>query len=231
MDKRILERSKADTGTRTLLIESDLLASVLTNTATVSGSGVSAGSSETAATTAETTTTTATAATATTTGTTTATTTTVTAVTASTSIAGDRVVETDVPASDISAVHSLEGSTGFIDRGELDVAEALGAAGLLVGGQADGHDGAVLGEGLADHVLVSAEGDVADEESVGLGGLGVAEVLGALLDTLVVVAGRARLGEVDVDVAAVDLGTLLSSKSLGSILGGGEVNVAVTVES
>lgn len=114
----------------------------------------------------------------------------------------------------------LQGSASLVDRGELNVAEALGAARIRVSGQTDALDRSVLGEELLDHVLVGGEGDVADEQGVTLGAGLVAEGLGAVVSTLtrVCVAVGTGVGVVEVHLAAVELGVLLSSMSLDGVL-------------
>lgn len=87
----------------------------------------------------------------------------------------------------------------------------------------------MLLEGLGEHVLVGAEGDVADEEGVALGALLVAKVLGAGLGAVLGGGVGASVGKVNVEFAAVEFDVLLGLVGLGGILGAGEFNVSEAV--
>jgi hypothetical protein len=173
---------------------------------------------------------TATTTTATTTATEATTTSTATEATTATTVgrAGSAEVETQSTALKLEAVHGTVSSLGLLNGGVLDVTETLGAAGLGVSGQADAEDTTVLTEGVTESILGSAEGKVANEESVGGGAGGVTEGAGTVLGALalgLVVAGD---GVVEVDGAAIDIGTLLSGHSLGGIGSVGELDVTET---
>jgi hypothetical protein len=134
-----------------------------------------AGSTEaTAATTATTTTTateTAAAAAATaeaTTATTAATTTAAEATTVTTGGTGSGEVETDSTTLDLLTIEGTVGSLSLLDGGELNVTEALGAAGLLLGRKTNAEDGTLGTEDLVESILSGAEGKVTNEESVAL---------------------------------------------------------------
>jgi hypothetical protein len=135
---------------------------------------------------------------------------------------GSAEVETDGTAVQLGAVEVVEGLASLINRGELYVSEALGAARLGVGGQTDSNNGTRLTEELGDRVLVGTEGDVADKQGVTLRAGLVTEVTSASLSAVlvivvVVVIGRAASGVVEVDLAAINLGVLLGVVSLGSV--------------
>jgi hypothetical protein len=86
----------------------------------------------------------------------------------------------------------------------------------------------VLLEVLGKGVLISVEGDVADEEGLGRRVLDVAELGGAvvllLLGSLRAVIARGR--EVDTEATAVELVAVTGLESLGAVLGVGELDVA-----
>jgi hypothetical protein len=196
-------------------LEGDLLALEVAEATTVVGRAATASTTSAAAsTTVE-----ATAATSTSTSTTvkaaTATSTTAgESAATSTSVvgAGSGIVETDSTSSNVGAVESLESGSGLLDGGEVDISETLGLAALLIGGEGDTGDCAVLGEVLGDHVVGGLERDVSNEQSVGGGTLLVTESLAAIVaavgEALVIVgAGSA---EVNVHVATIKLGPILS---------------------
>jgi hypothetical protein len=118
----------------------------------------------------------------------------------------------------------------LIDGRELDVAEALGAAIVGVGGQTDTQDGTLLTEDVTESILGGAEGQVANEQSVALGAGRVTVALGTGLGTvttlLVVLAAS---GVVQVDGTAVDLDTLLGLEGLGGIGSVGILDVTEAV--
>jgi len=80
-------------------------------------------------------------------------------------------VDAELAAVEVVAVHLLDdhGQDGLVL--ELDKAEALGPAGLLVGDDLDRVDVAKVGKGVADLLLGGAPGDVADVDRVGGVGL------------------------------------------------------------
>lgn len=80
-------------------------------------------------------------------------------------------------------------------------------------------------ESLAEHILVGLEGNVADEEGVGLWVLLVTVGLGAGVGTLSWSSVVAWGGEVDVGLTTIDQSTLLGSKCLRGIGRVGEFNV------
>lgn len=214
-------------------LESDLAALELRDaalglveaTVTATTEAAAAATEATAAT--ATTTTTAAAATETTA---TATTATTEAATVTVSGAGGAEVQTEGTALELLTVEGTVSGLSLFDGAELDVAEALGAARLGVSGQADAQDGTLLGEHVTESILGSAEGQVADEESVGLGA-GLVTVLagaslGAVTTLLLVLAAS---GVVQVDSTAVKVGTLLGLVGLGGIGSVGVLNVAETV--
>jgi hypothetical protein len=112
------------------------------------------------------------------------------------------------------------GGASLIDGGELDVAEALGAAVVRVGGQTDTQDGTLLTEDVTEGILCGAEWQVANEQSVALGAGRVTEALGTVLGTVTatrLVLVLAASGVVQVDGTTVNLGTLLGLEGLGGI--------------
>lgn len=220
---------------RTSSLEGDLGALVLGDgaLALVEGTTTAATVAEATTATAATTTTTSTetAAAAATTEATTATTTTTTtaaeATTVTTSRAGGREVKTDSTALELVAVESTVSSLGLIDGRELNVTEALGAAGLLLSGETNSENGALGAEDLVESILSGAEGKVANEESVALGAglvtIGASTILGAV-GTLGL--GLTGSGVVEVDGAAIKIGTLLGLHGLSGIGGAVVLNVA-----
>jgi 3D (Asp-Asp-Asp) domain-containing protein len=120
--------------------------------------------------------------------------------------------------------------TSLLDGRELDVAEALGAAVVGVGGQADTQDGTLLAEDITESVLGGTEGQVANEESVALGAGGVTEALGTALGTVtLLLVVLATSGVVQVDGTAIELGTLLGLEGLGSIGSAGVLDVTEAI--
>jgi hypothetical protein len=100
---------------------------------------------------------------------------------------------------------------------------------LHVSWESDVSNGAVGTEGLTKSVLVNLEGDVTDEEGVGLWVLGVTVLLGTLGGTLTWSGVVTRSGEVNVGLTTVDESTLLGLESLGGVGGVGELNVTETL--
>merc|ERR1712098_289001 len=84
------------------------------------------------------------------------------------------IVKSDGTASNIGTGHSLKSGLGIINGREGDVSEALGVTSLHISWKSDVDDSSVLAESLTDSVLISIEGQVAQEESVGGRVLGVA---------------------------------------------------------
>lgn len=208
-------------------LEGDLGALVLgdSTTSTVGrASGTAAASAKAATATATT------ASTVTTSATTTATTTTAEATTtAAVVLARSAEVQADSATVNVDAVQVVVGLAGLVNRRELHVSETLGAARLGVGRQTDAQDATLLTEDLGQRVLVGAEGDVADEQSVTLRAGLVTErtgtSLGAVLATSSVV-GWATAGVIKVDLAAIELSVLLLGVGLGGIGAVGELDVA-----
>ena len=197
-------------------LESDLSTLVLGDTATGLVGGTTTTSTKAAAATATTTT-----------GTTTATsakaaTTTATAAAAAAVVGtGSAEVQADRAAIDLGTVQLVEGCASFLNRRKLDISEALGTARFGVGRQADAHDASLLTEDLVERILVSTEGDIADEESVALRAGLITERTGTSLSpvleaTLVPVGGTSG-SVVKVDLATVDFGVLLSLKRLSGV--------------
>lgn len=153
------------------------------------------------------------------------------AATVTTAWAGRAVVKTQGAAGKVTTLESIESSSSLVNGRELDVAEALGTPGLGVRGQTDAREAAVLREHLANHALVSAESNVADEKGVALRAGLVTERLGAALSLLSVVVGRASVGEVEVDGTTINLSTLLRLVSLGRIGGAGELDITEAASS
>lgn len=124
------------------------------------------------------------------------------------------------------------GRASLIDGRELDIAEALGAAVVGVGGQTDTQDGTLLTEDVTEGILSGAEGQVANEESVALGAGRVAEALGTVLGTVTatrLVLVLAASGVVQVDRTTINLGTLLGLVGLGGIGSVGVLNVTEAI--
>jgi hypothetical protein len=137
-------------------------------------------------------------------------------------VLGRGVVQPDATASELLAGKAVVGGGSHVNGAELDVAEALGGAGLTVGGETDRDDVAELAKGLVDLVLGDVKRERADPEGLGGSRLLVVEDLGAALSV-----GGLGLGGVDADRAAVNLRTVLL-QGLGSSVGGNEVDVAET---
>jgi hypothetical protein len=140
---------------------------------------------------------------------------------------GSAEVETDGTTLDLLTLEGTVGGLGLINGRELNVTEALGAAGLLLGGQTDAEDAALGTEDLVESILSGAERKVANEESVALGAGLVTVRTGTGLNTvttlLVVLAAS---GVVKVDGTAVEVGTLLGLHGLSGIGNVGELDVA-----
>jgi hypothetical protein len=82
---------------------------------------------------------------------------------------------------------------------------------------------------LANHVLVSLEGKVANKESIRRWVLGVTELLRTVVGTVLwcgVVTGSSK---VDVGDTAIDLTVLLGGKSFSCISSVGELNISETL--
>lgn len=178
----------------------------------------------TAETTTASTTTTATAAT---------TATTAKAATAALAIAGTRGAEVQAEGAtlELLAIEVTVSLASLINRRVLNVAEALGTAGFGVSGETDAHDAALLGEEVTEGILGSAEGQVANEQSVTLGAGLITEVAGTSLSTVtatLLVLGLTSSSVVQVDGTAVNLGALLGLEGLGGISGVGVLDVAET---
>lgn len=122
---------------------------------------------------------------------------------------------------------SLQNALGILDRVEGNVAEALEVTSLHVGGETDARDLASVAEEGVDGVLVDVEGEVADEESVGLGAQGITVGLSAVIGTLTGVGlGGTSIGVVKVQGTTVNLLALHGLVGSDASLGGTEVNVA-----
>lgn len=142
------------------------------------------------------------------------------------------VVQTHGSSRELAALHVAKRGACLVNRGELDVSESLGPAGLLVGGQTNAGDRAVVGEQVVDHLLVGAERDVADEKSVALRAGLVAEGFGtakSFVHRTTSVVSWAGIREVDVDGTSVDFNTLLRGMRFSSIPGIGKLDVAEPV--
>lgn len=193
-------------------LEGHLLARELSNTATVLAASVK---SSTTATTASTTTST---------GTTTATTTTAASTTATAVVGtGRAVVQADGTAVQVSTVEVSEGLASLVNGRELDVTETLGAARLRVGGKTDAHNVTAGTEHLVNGVLVGAEGQVTNEQSLAFGASLVTERasagLGALAAVALVLVGGTTSSVVEVDLTTIKLGVLLGRIGLGGVDG------------
>lgn len=197
-------------------------ATTVTTEATAAATTEATATATTEATTATATTTT-TAATATETATATTTAAEATILTGRT---GSAEVKADGAALELLTVEGTVGSLGLLNGAELNVTEALGTTGLGVSGQADAENAALLGEQVADRILGSAEGEVADEESVGLRAGLVTVLAGASLGTVTtLLLVLAASGVVQVDSTAIELRVLLGGVSLSGIGSVGVLNV------
>jgi hypothetical protein len=140
---------------------------------------------------------------------------------------GSAEVETDGTTLDLLTLEGTVGGLGLLNGRELNVTEALGAAGLLLGGQTDAEDAALGTEDLVESILSGTERKVANEEGVALGAGLVTVRTGTGLNTvttlLVVLAAS---GVVKVDGTAVEVGTLLGLHGLSGIGSVGELDVA-----
>jgi hypothetical protein len=122
------------------------------------------------------------------------------------------VVKTDGTASKLGTLKSTQRLTSFINRGELDVFEALELTGLHVSGQSDSLDLTIFAEEFFHALLVGAPGDIADEEGARFGTSLVTIVLSTRFGTIFVIGLTilgARLGEIDVQRAVINLSALL----------------------
>jgi hypothetical protein len=152
-----------------------------------------------------------------------------------------------VSVADSGAIALLEDSLGIINRVERDVAEALGPAAvtthlvsklnkkiifevpvnLRVRREANAGDLANLSKESANSVLVNVEGEVSNEESVGLGANVVTVPLSAVRSaSLRSRVGRLSVGVVEVDLATLNLLALHGLVRLGAGLVVGKVDVA-----
>lgn len=118
----------------------------------------------------------------------------------------------------------------LLNRRVLDVAKALGAARLGVGGQTDTQDASLLGENITESILGGTERQVANKEGVTLRAGLVTIVASTSLSTVtaLLLLGLASSSVVQVDGTAINLGTLLGLHGLGSISRVGVLNVAKT---
>lgn len=215
-------------GKTSRLVERDLLALEVAETATVGRATAAAATTTTAAEITTTTATTATAATETTTATTTATATTAeaAAATAVVVVARSSEVQADRATIKVGTLESIESTLRLVDGAEANVTEALRHAILRLCGEGDTGDGAVLLEELGDAVGGSVEGQVADEDGVGGPAGSITVPLGAVVGAVPgVLAFRARSAEVKVERAAIEVSALLSVESSGSSLNTLEFNI------
>lgn len=237
-------------------LEGDLLSLETTTTAAATEAAATATTTATAATATEATTaaaaTTATAEAATATATATTAATTESTLTGRTLAGIVQANSTGTTAlANVATVLGLEGTLRILDAVEGHISETLAIARLpvkvldidqegsvvwgvdsLVSGQAQVLDLSGIGEESSDNFLVSLERQVADEESVALGAGGVTVLLGAVASTSTsIVVGGARLGEVNVHSAALELITLhLLVRGLASLVAA-EVDVAEALGS
>merc|ERR1712098_1006388 len=123
------------------------------------------------------------------------------------------IVKSDGTASNIGTGLSLKSGLGIINGREGDVSEALGVTSLHISWKSDVDDSSVLTESLTDSVLISIEGQVAQEESVGGRVLGVAICLSTALSAVSWWCIRTRSGEVNIGLATINHATLLGLKS------------------
>lgn len=139
------------------------------------------------------------------------------------------VVQTNGTAVQVGTVEVVEGLASLINRRELHVTEALGAARLRVGRETDAHNVTAGTEHLMDGVLVGAEGQVANKQGLTLRAGLVTERASASLHTVPAVAlvlvGGTTSSVVEVDLAAVNLSVLLGFVSLGRVKGVGVLDV------
>lgn len=211
-------------------LEGDLLALEVTEATTVG--------STTAATTASTTTTatsaeasTATAVTKAATASTATAATATAAETATTTVVVTRSSEVNADGAtlNVSAVESLQSSSSLLGGLEVDIAEALGVAGVAVSGERHAGDGTVLAEVLRDDLVGGVEGDVANEESVARSATLVTIAAGTVTGTIGLVLARGA--EVDVHLAAIELVLVHLSLGLLGRLGRSEFNIAESIRS
>lgn len=142
------------------------------------------------------------------------------------------VVKTDSTSTtaltNVATVLAIESNLGILYAVECNVTKALAVARLLVSRQTQTLDLSNVGEELGDDVLISLPGKVADEESVTLGGDGIAVSLGAVVGTVTgsTIISRLGLGGVESQTTALELETLHTIESSLALLGGAEINVA-----
>lgn len=126
-----------------------------------------------------------------------------------------------------STVQLSEHSLGVLNGVEGDIAEALGAAIIGVGGQTDAGNLADLTEEVADGVLVNVERKVTNEECVALGADAVTVLLGTIVGTIARGrVSRLSIGVVEVNGATLNLLALHSLVRLGARLRVIEIDVA-----
>jgi hypothetical protein len=139
--------------------------------------------------------------------------------------AGGGVVDADSTALNLLTVQCLKGSSGLVNRAEVDVTEALERTSVTVGGKRDTGNVAVLSEDLLDTVVAAVEGQVSEEEGVGRSTALVAVFVG----TSALVRLLTRSAEVDVERATVKLILVHLSLSLGGIGSAGKLDVTETL--
>ena len=81
---------------------------------------------------------------------------------AATILAGTGFVDGEVTTIDVATVHALDGGASVVIAGELDEAEAAGAAGFAIHDEGRGRDLAELGEHFAELGLRGAERQISD---------------------------------------------------------------------
>lgn len=207
-----------------------LLTLEVTEPSTVGASTTATARSTTSSTVAEAaaTTTSATTASAVTKATTTAASTTTTS-TSTTVWARSSIIETDRASSNINTHHVVISILSILNGSEANVSETLWCTGLHISWQSDVGNGTVSTESLTKSVLVSLEGDVANEQSIRLWILGITELLSTLVGLLTwcgVVTGG---GEVNIGLATINKSSLLSLESRCGISRVGELDVAETL--
>lgn len=191
---------------------------------TTAATGISATATATASTVAKASTASTSAATASA-ATTTEATATATAVTTAV-ITGSSKVDADVASVNVLAAETVKSSLGLLDGAELNVSEALGGAGVAVGGQRDTSDLTEGAEGLADGVVGRVEGEVANEQCVARRTTLITKLFGAS-GTLVLVL-LARLAEVNVQSTAVEVRVVESLLGSLRLISVAELDVSET---
>jgi hypothetical protein len=124
---------------------------------------------------------------------------------------------------------TVNSGTRFIHRRELDVSKTLRATGLWISRQTDPKDGAMLGEGLLDHVLGRAERDVSNEQSVALLAPLISKGLSTRLDP--VFCRCTNVGKVKVDLTPVNRSVFFRSIGFSCIFGFGEFDISKTMDA